>query len=89
MIAKDLISFNVPPLKTTDTGDKALQWMTDFYVRHLPVVEEGKFVGLIGEDDVLDLSHPELPIKAHQLSLHRPFTKANEHIYFKRAEKLP
>ena len=81
MIAKDLISFNVPPLKTTDTGDKALQWMTDFYVRHLPVVEEGKFVGLIGEDDVLDLSHPELPIKAHQLSLHRPFTKANEHIY--------
>lgn len=81
MVARDLISYNVPPLKTTDTGDKALQWMADFYVRHLPIIEEGKFVGLIGEDDVLDLSNPELPIKAHELSLHRPFVQANEHIY--------
>ena len=81
MIAKDLISYNVPPLKTTDTGEKALQWMTDFYVRHLPIVEDGQFVGLVGEDDIMDLSNPELPINAHQLSLRRPFVKAEEHIY--------
>jgi CBS domain-containing protein len=81
MIAKDLISYNVPPLKTTDTGDKALQWMSDFYVRHLPIVEEDQFVGLIGEDDIMDLSNLELPIKAYELSLQRPFVNADEHIY--------
>ena len=81
MIAKELISYNVPPLKTTDTGEKALQWMSDFYVRHLPIVEENQFVGLIGEDDIMDLSYPELPIKAHSLSLRRPFVNAGEHIY--------
>ena len=81
MIAKDLISYNVPPLKTTDTGDKALQWMRDFYVRHLPIVEENQFVGLIGEDDIIDLSNPKLPIKAHKLSLQRPFVNGEEHIY--------
>jgi acetoin utilization protein AcuB len=81
MIAKDLISYNVPPLKTTDTGEKALQWMSDFYVRHLPVIEGDKFVGLVGEDDILDVSNPELPIHAHNLSLHRPVVKSQEHIY--------
>lgn len=81
MIAKNLIANNIPPLKTSDTGEKALQWMGDFYVAQLPVVEGEQFVGVIGEDDILDFNRPELPIKQHPLSLHRPFVYYNEHIY--------
>lgn len=81
MVAKELISNNIPPLKTTDSGDKALNWMSDFHVTHLPIIEEGKLVGLISEDDIFDLDHPELPIKAHNLGLRKPFIMANEHIY--------
>jgi acetoin utilization protein AcuB len=81
MVAKELISNTIPPLKTTDSGDKALNWMSDFHVTHLPIIEEGKLVGLISEDDIFDLDQPELPIKAHILGLRKPFIMANEHIY--------
>ena len=81
MVAKELISNTIPPLKTTDSGDKALNWMSDFHVTHLPIIEEGKLVGLISEDDIFDLDQPELPIKAHSLGLRKPFIMANEHIY--------
>ena len=81
MVARELISNNIPPLKTTDSGDKALNWMSDFHVTHLPIIEEGKLIGLVSEDDIFDLDQPELPIKAHNLGLRRPFIMANEHIY--------
>jgi acetoin utilization protein AcuB len=81
MVAKELISNTIPPLKTTDSGDKALNWMSDFHVTHLPIIEEGKLVGLISEDDIFDLDQPELPIKDHRLGLRKPFIMANEHIY--------
>ena len=81
MIARDLISNNIPPLKTTDTGDKALNWMADFHVMHLPIIEDGKLVGVISENDIFDLDQPELPIKAYRLELRKPFIVAGEHIY--------
>jgi predicted transcriptional regulator len=81
MIARELISNNIPPLKTTDSGDKALNWMSDFHVDHLPIIENGELIGLISEDDILDLDQPELPIKAYNLSLRKPYIAAQEHIY--------
>lgn len=81
MIAQQLISQSVPPLKTSDDGQKALNWMSDFQVRHLPIVEQGKFVGLISENDLLDHNNLEVLIKDHPLSLKSPQVHANEHIY--------
>ncbi len=81
MIARDLISNNIPPLKTTDTGEKALNWMSDFHVSHLPIIDNQTFIGLISEDDILNLNSPELPIHANPLSLRMPFIHSEEHIY--------
>ena len=47
MIAKDLITDEIPPLNHTDTGDIALRWMDEFKVSHLPVLKNGNFVGVI------------------------------------------
>jgi len=81
MTAQDLISETLPPLKMTDTGNRALAWMTDFQVRHLPLVDDGQFMGLITEDDVYDFNNPEEALNAHSLSLQKPSVRASEHIY--------
>jgi len=43
MLAKDLVSNSLPPLKTSDTGSKALTWMNEFHCTHLPIVDGEKF----------------------------------------------
>lgn len=81
MIASDLISGDIPPLRTSDTGTRALQWMEEFRVSHLPIVNHQDFLGLICESDILDMNSPEEPIGAHVLSLAKPFVYAYQHVY--------
>jgi acetoin utilization protein AcuB len=81
MLAKEMISDVVPSLKTSDTGQTALNWMELFRVSHLPIVNENDYLGLISDSDVYDLNQPEEPIGNHSLSLPRPFVYGNRHIY--------
>jgi acetoin utilization protein AcuB len=81
MLAKELIKDLIPPLKTSDTGLKALSWMEEFKVKHLPIVNKEDFLGLISEEDILSLNAPEEPIGNHTLSLIRPYVSEDQHIY--------
>lgn len=54
MIAADLITDTIVPLRTSDTGAEALITMNDFYIRHLPVVNNETLLALISEEDVLN-----------------------------------
>ncbi|MDZ4845607.1 MAG: CBS domain-containing protein [Chitinophagales bacterium] len=81
MTAKELISPLIPPLKLSDTGDKALIWMHEFSVAYLPVVSKGKFIGLLNEEDVMDLDDPSEPIRNFELKLPKPFVTEGVHIY--------
>jgi predicted transcriptional regulator len=81
MIAKQLITHLIPPLKTSDTGERAINWMQEFNVNHLPIVNNEQFLGLISEDDILDMNDLFAPIGNHTLSLFRPFVKEYVHIY--------
>ena len=54
MTAENLISDSVVPLRTSDTGEEALGMMNDFYVRHLPIVNDKQLLGLISEEDILN-----------------------------------
>lgn len=81
MLAEDLITDEIPPLKTSDTGLKALHWMDELKVSHLPVVNNVQLLGLISDTDILDLNTPEEAIGNHKLSLIRPFISADQHIY--------
>ena len=53
MIAEKIISTAILPLKTSDTGNDALTIMEDFFVRHLPIVNDKQLLGVISEDDIL------------------------------------
>ena len=56
MLAKDLITDEIPPLKTSDTGLMAINWMEEFKVSQLPIVEKHEYLGLISDTDILDLN---------------------------------
>ena len=81
MLAKDLITDEIPPLKVTDTGLMAINWMDEFKVSHLPIVKNHEYLGLLSDTDVLDLNITEAQIGKSKLSLIRPFVFENQHIY--------
>jgi acetoin utilization protein AcuB len=81
MLAKEMISDVVPAVKTSDTGQTALNWMEIFRVSHLPIVNETDYLGLISDSDIYDLNQPEEPIGNHSLSLPRPYVTGNKHIF--------
>lgn len=81
MLAKDLITDEIQPLKTTDSGLMALNWMDEFKVSHLPIVHNHEYLGLISDTDILDLNITDDELGKHKLSLIRPFVFENQHIY--------
>ncbi|MEM9821175.1 MAG: CBS domain-containing protein [Bacteroidota bacterium] len=80
MIASNLLSQSIVPLRTSDTGEEALSIMSDFYVRHLPIVNNEQLLGLISEDDILEHDIKEA-IGSYQLSMNRPYSKGKDHVY--------
>jgi CBS domain-containing protein len=81
MIANDLISEIIPSLKTSDTGQTALNWMEIFRISHLPIVNNQDFLGLISDTDIYDMNQPEEPIGNHELTLLKPFVTDNQHLF--------
>ncbi|MEM9990449.1 MAG: CBS domain-containing protein [Bacteroidota bacterium] len=80
MIAENLLSNAIVPLRTSDTGETALSMMSDFYIRHLPIVNNEQLLGLISEDDILEYDVLEA-VGSYSLSLVHPFVSENDHIY--------
>lgn len=81
MQARDLISDIIPSLKTSDTGQTALNWMEIFRISHLPIVNNQDFLGLISDTDIYDLNQPDEPIGNHPLTLFKPYVTAGQHIF--------
>ena len=81
MKAIELISKNIPSLKTSDSGSRALRLMNEFHVTHLPIVNEHQLLGLISEEDILNARGEEDPIGSLPLSFLRPFIHDNEHLF--------
>lgn len=81
MLAKDLLSDDIPPLKVSDTGLKALAWMDEFKVSQLPILSGSKFIGLVSDKDILDYNQPEENIGSYKLSLIKPYVLGSYHFY--------
>lgn len=81
MIAKDLISEEIPVLHTSDSGRKALDLMDAFKVSHLPIVNNSEFLGLISDSDIHDFKNTDEAIGNHSSSLFSSFVYGNQHIY--------
>jgi CBS domain-containing protein len=81
MLANDLISEVIPSLKTSDSGQTALNWMEIFRISHLPIVNNLDFLGLISDADIYDMNQPEEPIGNHSLTLLKPYVTTEQHLF--------
>ncbi len=81
MVAKELISDNIPPLRTSDSIQKVFDRMAEFRVSHLPIVNNLEFLGLISDEDLIEVSDYTVPIGGLSLSLRNAFVEENQHIY--------
>lgn len=81
MKASEIISEVIPPLVHTDSGEKALLWMDEFQVNHLPVLKNGNFVGVLSESELLDQVDLEPTLDALFQHLPRPFVFADAHLF--------
>lgn len=79
MLTAELINNNIPQLQLLDTVSKALQLISDYRVTHLPIVTEGKYLGIISEDDLLDAAAEKKTIESLQEHFLPAFVKENEH----------
>ncbi len=81
MRAKDILSREIIPLKPSDTGSLALQWMEDFGVTHLPVVDKSVFLGLVKNEDIYNMNDPDSGLELHNLPLIRSYVYDRQHFY--------
>lgn len=79
MLTVELINNTIPRLKLQDTVSKALQLTSDYRISHLPVVSEDKYLGLISEDDLLDVDNDKAIIDNLKEDFLVAFVKENEH----------
>jgi len=79
MLTIDLINNNIPRLQLQDTVAKALLLIDDFRLTHLPVVADGKYLGLVSEEDLLDAEEQKMPIEAMQENFVIAAVRDNEH----------
>src|SRR5512133_1885951 len=81
MSANDLISEEIPALKTYDLSQTAIKSMEILRKSHLPIVHNQDFLGLISDADIYDMNQASEPIGNHELTLMKPYVKEDQHIF--------
>lgn len=81
MVAAELINYMIPPLKVTDDAHKAVVWIEEFRCNHLPVVENGKLLGFISEEAILESNEIDKRLGDFRLEGEDCFVSLDSHFY--------
>jgi CBS domain-containing protein len=81
MLAEDLINHMIPPLKGSDDAHKAIVWMEEFRCNFLPVVDDGKLLGFISEEIILETNDIEKSVRDFNLVGQNCFVHLDTHFY--------
>lgn len=81
MLAKELISEAIPPLLPSDDIQKVIDRMTEFRVSHLPVVEGAQFLGVVSDEDLIEVTDYSLTLSQLDLSLNKTSIGYQQHVY--------
>lgn len=65
MLAIDLVNFDIPSLKTSDTIEKALQILDNSRFTQLAVTKDSVYVGMLDEDVLLEYEENQLIESVH------------------------
>ena len=81
MKAIELVNNDVPPIRSDEPVKKAISWMEEFKVNHLPVVENGIFQGILSEEMFLDHNDADSLINDFSFIGKQQFVSKNAHLY--------
>ena len=63
MLSQKLIATDITPAHPQDRGISVMSLMDEFKVLHLPVVENGKLLGIVSEEDLWSMHNQENPLR--------------------------
>lgn len=82
MIVSELITDKIPPIKSTDMAGMALDWMNEFKISLLPIVDDAVYKGLISEENILDSPSLDKPVSEIQyLGFDSAYVYQGQHIF--------
>jgi len=81
MIAKEIATYEILPLKVSDTCSFALNAMEESRVSHLPLVNERELLGLVTETDLVNHSDLQDVVSNVKLSLPNAFISIYQHVF--------
>lgn len=80
MIAKLITSITLEPIQISETGSDILYHLDENRLQDMPVVENGKLIGSISDNDIYAFADPDLPLKQQKLSLKKDFVYDHQHL---------
>ncbi|MCE4564163.1 CBS domain-containing protein [Maribellus sp. CM-23] len=80
-MADRLISDAIIPMRSSDSGKKALNYMDVNRVSHIPVVDESKYLGLVSDKLIYDLNLMDEPISRELDKLNTTHAHVDQHIF--------
>ncbi|MFQ3325770.1 MAG: acetoin utilization protein AcuB, partial [Salibacteraceae bacterium] len=58
MLASEIVITEIPSLSKSDSVAQAIEWMDEFKVTQLAVIDNYKYLGLINENYLLNIEDP-------------------------------
>lgn len=80
MLVQEILNTEIAPLKTTDTVALALTKLDLLHTTKFPVVDEGKLIGMISLDTLIEISDEEVLIEQVPLD-ENIFLPADQHLF--------
>ncbi|UYZ61850.1 CBS domain-containing protein [Hymenobacter weizhouensis] len=81
IIAEDLLNQMIPPLKVTDSVEKAARWLDEFHVGQLPVLDDRQYRGLVTESDLLEREGTDQLLGSLPLGYANVHVRRDQHFY--------
>lgn len=81
MSVQKILTYEVPTILPSDTGDTALRLMEENSIKHIPVVADNQYLALIKEEDMLDWETPDQAISASTYLRYSPAVTVEGHAY--------
>ena len=79
MLTRELLSQSLPSLRPHDKVYQALQLMNDNNVTHLPITDNEKFIGILSEEDLMQVDNDSMPLGSLEQSFFVVSVKEDEH----------
>ena len=81
MLASALINSDITALRPSDTVETALNWMAEMKVFQLPVVENRKLLGMIGEVNLLAVPESKTPLSSIPLNKKEVYVHEGQRLF--------